>query len=65
MKQATSLAIISIVLHITLLVIMSLMNVLNLSSGWLFLVFNLFDILTYVGLLPFFIKLYKKQQNGV
>jgi hypothetical protein len=67
MKQATLLAVISISLKITFFTISFMVIIFNSDSesSLLFQGFGLLDVLTYAGLLPFFIKLYKKQKDEI
>lgn len=65
MKQATLLAIISISLRILIFIISYLFMIFNVESYSLFQILEFVDVLTYIGLLSFFVKLYKKQKNGI
>ncbi|MEN4760149.1 hypothetical protein ABEG63_07385 [Chryseobacterium sp. C39-AII1] len=67
MKQATLLAIISIIFKILIYIIAFALEFINREfiASFLYQIFDFFSVLSYAGLLPFFIKLYKKQSDEI
>jgi hypothetical protein len=67
MKKVTFIAVISIIIKIVFFIISII--ILSFSSdseiSLLFQGFSLVDVLSFAGLLPFFIKLYKKQSDEI
>lgn len=60
MKQVTLLAIISLCLQL-ILSGMSMTNLFSFSNSMLITIYQVLNVLSIAGMLPFFIKLYQKQ----